>query len=137
MRNGIRRLGLFGLAGVGLITLASKSLEFVPNDFREKNGTLSSGMKYTFRKASHNTPNGGASKYVMGFGDSVVVEDAFVDGYICPSEVEISGVRVVTTEQSKRGTVGVVDDSLREEAIRRVAEVYTQQGIDVEVRDSV
>ncbi len=139
MESKLGKLVLYGLAGYGFISLASK-IDF-DNKYIEKKGQLSSGIKYTMKMEPHNTPNSIMNnKYVIEFGDSIHVEDAFTDGVIGPFDInDKNGTRLLSTQQlqgheSDYSSV-IADDNKRKEILERIVEVYQQQGVKVEVRD--
>ena len=138
--NRLGRIALWGLATYGLVSLLSK-VDITPDYLKEKKGQLSGGMQYNSRLTRLNHPYDIlANKYVINFGDSIKVEDAFVDGYIDPLEIEDkNGNRIISSQQleghEKDYSAVLVDDDKRREILQRIAEVYQQQGINVEVRE--
>ena len=116
-------------------------VDIVSEEYKKKSGVLSSGMQYTIQRKSLNHPYFiRADRYFVSFGDSASVDDAFLDGYLGPFDVEDKdGNRIISTRQIKghEGSYSkvVVDYRKRDDLVQRVREVYQKQGLKIKVRD--
>ena len=139
----LQRLGNYtrnGLAVVGGIVILSSALSFLAekSDTRLKaEGKLADGLPYSISTESHYTPgNSFAQKYIIKFKDGVIVEDAFLQGCFGPIDLaDARGKRIINEHWKQKGYSGNSYERLRKEVLERVQEVYSQQGIELKVRE--
>lgn len=130
----LKRLGITGLI-VAATFLGIDKCSSVMN--RPKEGKLASGMGYTYKVTSHETPYKRNSKVVIQFADGIIVEDAFIDGWIGPYDVtDALGDRVLS-DISRKGVESAarirLDNALRKDVLQRTQEVYGQQHRSIKV----